>query len=208
MNKTYSVVEVFASVQGEGFHVGTPAVFVRFAGCNLRCAMQRGPKSPGGFECDTDWRRGVSMTASQLMRKIKQAAAGIQFVVITGGEPGLQLDQLLVDSLHAEGFRIAIETNGTVALPTGIDWIAMSPKRTDVPIVLGLVDELRLVCTEGTPWIPTTVSAAHIYISPAFDGNKLDPKNLANALRLLSSETFSGADARLSIQLHKLLGVK
>lgn len=133
----YHIAEIFASLQGEGRHSGMAAVFVRLAGCNLRCSF-----------CDTDFSAKESLSLDELVVRIKEFS--LPNVILTGGEPGLQVDADLVERLHAEGLRIHVETNGSYALPGGIDWITCSPKTTDVArIGLEKADEVKLVFVWG-----------------------------------------------------------
>lgn len=115
MEKKYPVNEIFYSLQGEGFHAGKAAIFVRFSGCNLKCPF-----------CDTDHREYTLMNASEIVEKVKAFPAPL--LVLTGGEPSLYVDDNLIDALHAAGKFLSIETNGTNPLPEGIDWITFSPK--------------------------------------------------------------------------------
>ena len=134
----YSVKELFYTLQGEGANAGTPAVFCRFAGCNLWSGREEDRASAACRFCDTQFvgtdgqGGGKFESADALARAILGAwpadDAKHRFVVLTGGEPALQADAALVDALHAQGFRVAIETNGTLALPPGLDWICVSPK--------------------------------------------------------------------------------
>ncbi len=143
--KKYKIKEIFFSIQGEGFHTGRPAVFCRFSGCNLRCPF-----------CDTDSLgtdgvRGGEYRLEDLVDiivslwpKSEKKFIGEPFVVLTGGEPALQLDSDLIHSLHQNGFLCAIETNGTLVLPKGLDWVCVSPKaKTELKVTKG--DELKLV---------------------------------------------------------------
>src|SRR5688572_24772922 len=139
----YSVKEIFYTLQGEGAQMGRPAVFCRFAGCNLWSGREVDRASAICRFCDTDF-VGMDGTgggrferAEDLARAIANEwpGGGLPFVVCTGGEPLLQLDALLVDALHTAGFEIAIETNGTIAPPPGIDWICVSPK-ANAPLVV------------------------------------------------------------------------
>src|SRR5258707_498307 len=122
MSDKYMVSEVFYSLQGEGHRAGSANVFIRFSGCNLRCDMEVGPLSPGGFACDTEFVSGISMTGPQLINAVKKAKGDARcgWVICTGGEPLLQLNDALISLLHREGFRIAIETNGTQPIPESI----------------------------------------------------------------------------------------
>lgn len=133
----YKVNDIFSSLQGEGHHTGRAATFVRFAGCNLRCPF-----------CDTDFTLYREMSAEEIVESVKQYTT--RFVVLTGGEPSLQIDDALVAALHEAGFYIAVETNGTRLLPEGIDWVTVSPKQplttTPLPqIESGRVNEIKVV---------------------------------------------------------------
>lgn len=127
---TYKVNEIFYSLQGEGFHTGVPAVFLRFSGCNLKCPF-----------CDTLHADGREMDADEIVRLISSYPS--RHVVITGGEPAMQLDAALVDRLHENGWFVQVETNGTLPLPGNVDWVTCSPK-TD-RIACGRVDEIKLL---------------------------------------------------------------
>ena len=133
----YKVNDIFSSLQGAGHHTGRAATFVRFAGCNLRCPF-----------CDTDFTHYREMSAEEIVESVKQYTT--RFVVLTGGEPSLQIDDALVAALHEAGFYIAVETNGTRLLPEGIDWVTVSPKQplttTPLPqIESGRVNEIKVV---------------------------------------------------------------
>lgn len=133
----YKVNDIFSSLQGEGHHTGRAATFVRFAGCNLRCSF-----------CDTDFTHYREMSAEEIVESVKQYTT--RFVVLTGGEPSLQVDDTLVAALHGAGFYIAVETNGTRLLPESIDWVTVSPKQplttTSLPqIESGRVNEIKVV---------------------------------------------------------------
>ena len=124
--------EIFYSLQGEGFHTGTPAVFVRFSGCNLKCSF-----------CDTRHEEGILMSDEEILRAISAFPSNV--VILTGGEPSLWIDQAFIDLLHRAGKYICIETNGTKPLPKGIDWVTCSPKGT--PLQLTHIDEVKVVYT-------------------------------------------------------------
>ena len=159
----YYVKEIFYSIQGEGYHSGRPAVFCRFSGCNLWSGKEKDRKnSPCPF-CDTDFTGtdgpggGEYSTAHDLVSQISRlwpspaADSGRPFVVCTGGEPLLQLDAGLIAGLHKEGFEIAVETNGTIAAPEGIDWICVSPK-ADAPVVQRQGQAHRCSCPATIGW--------------------------------------------------------
>ena len=121
--KTYAVNEIFYSLQGEGVRAGEPSLFVRFAGCNLACKVET-----HGFDCDTEFVSSRKLAAAEIIHELHALSSTCKWVILTGGEPGLQVDQELIGALHSEGFQLAIETNGSIKLPDGIDWIAVSPK--------------------------------------------------------------------------------
>ena len=132
MNGTYKVNEIFYSLQGEGYHTGRPATFVRLSGCNRRCPF-----------CDTDHAAYTELTAQEIAERVAQYPT--RHIVLTGGEPGLQVDAELISALHAVGAFIQIETNGTVALPDGIDWVTCSPKDGARAYAMRRVNELKIV---------------------------------------------------------------
>ena len=133
----YRVNEIFYSLQGEGRHTGRVAVFVRFSGCNLSCPF-----------CDTEFDAHTQMTADDIIRTVSQWG-DCGFVVLTGGEPSLQIDDALIDALHLAGFYVAVETNGTHTLPAAVDWVTWSPKDLfdkNVPTLsLKKIDEIKVV---------------------------------------------------------------
>ena len=152
---TYAVKEIFYTLQGEGFHSGRPAVFLRFAGCNLWTGREDDRAAAVCKFCDTDFLGigpdgGKFATAEALADAVaarwpaRGDGGSRRFVVCTGGEPLLQLDTDAIDALHARGFAVAVETNGTQPAPRGLDWICVSPK-ADAPLVLTAGDELKLV---------------------------------------------------------------
>jgi len=137
MEKTYRINEIFYSLQGEGRHTGRAAVFVRFSGCNLKCPF-----------CDTDFRAYQEMTADAIVKKVCEWK-DCGFVVLTGGEPSLQVDEKLVSALHERGFYVAMETNGTNPVPDAIDWVTLSPKNCFVKhspaLAINKIDEVKVV---------------------------------------------------------------
>ena len=185
----YHVNEIFYSLQGEGLNTGRAAVFVRFSGCNLACAF-----------CDTDHRRSTDMTVEDIVREASAFPA--RFVVLTGGEPALQVDKALVDALHEAGFTIAIETNGTRPLPEGIDWVTLSPKSTFV--LLTRCNELKVVFTSPT-FVPSKsgIRADHHFLQPCDTGDaKLNQAILQAAINYVQAHP----QWRLSLQTHKMAG--
>ena len=188
------VREIFYSLQGEGRFTGHAAVFIRLSGCNLRCPF-----------CDTDHVSGArEMTEEEIV--VRASAFEGRHAVITGGEPALQLTASLVDRLHEAGFFVQAETNGTIPLPPGVDWITCSPK--DAPVVYSRVDELKLL------FHPDTVEAdiarlAHIAaevrsLQPCDTG---DPETNAAATAACVAYIKSHPGWRLSLQTHKLISI-
>ncbi len=196
--RTYRVNEIFYSLQGEGVRAGTAALFLRLAGCNLHCTQ-----ATHGFDCDTDWRTGRPMTAGQIVQALRAASADCSWVVLTGGEPGLQADAALIEALHAAGLRLAVETNGTVALPPGFDWITVSPKVPEEQLAQRSADEVKYVMSAGMPLPQSTVRADHYLLSPAFRGGRIDPDALAWCIRLVREHPRW----RLSCQLHRFWNI-
>lgn len=196
---SYTVNEIFYSLQGEGVRAGEASVFVRFAGCNLRCSMEPGPLSPGGWDCDTDHEHGKKMSIGELFETCETEGNGCRWVVLTGGEPALQLDHLLLEVLRTR-FHIAIETNGTIELPSwGLDWITVSPKQTERRIVVEYADEVKYVMAAGQELPLATVRARHKLLSPAARGAEVDPA----ALGWCICKVKENPGWRLSVQQHK-----
>jgi 7-carboxy-7-deazaguanine synthase len=203
--RQYVINDIFASPQGEGVRAGTPNLFVRFAGCNLACDVAEGPRSPGGFPCDTEFVSGMPMTAEALAVRCREVAPQLDWIILTGGEPALQLDLALVATLKAAGYQLAIETNGTVNIDAlGLDWVCVSPKVAEHALQQRTADEVKYVrnCGQGIP--KTQVQAKHYVISPAFTGDSLDRTTLAWCLKLV----MDNPPWRLSLQLHKVLHVR
>lgn len=235
-DKTYRVNEVFYSLQGEGVRAGTANVFIRFTGCNLACAKEPGDKSPGGFDCDTEFASGRAVTLDQLAdwvetqveistNTVRTPGKHYQgWLILTGGEPGLQVDMAFIDYWHRRGCKMAIETNGTVLLPhhkckrpergadmwapirsdIPLDWITCSPKVAEHAIACKVADEVKYVRGYGQAIPKTVVVADHYLISPAFDGAQVHPKTLQWCSNLcLMNPTW-----RLSVQQHKAMQVR
>jgi 7-carboxy-7-deazaguanine synthase (Cx14CxxC type) len=209
----YSVKEIFYTLQGEGANTGRPAVFCRFAGCNLWTGRESDRLDATCQFCDTDFvgtdgpGGGKFLDAASLARAVAAAwpddvSEGRRFVVCTGGEPLLQLDPALLDALHAEGFEVAVETNGTVAPPPGIDWLCVSPK-AGASLVVREGNELKLVYPQdgAEPERFEALGFHHFFLQP-MDGAARDA-NTAAALRYC----LAHPRWRLSLQTHKLLGI-
>ena len=216
----YTVKELFPTLQGEGAHTGRAAVFCRFAGCNLWSGREEDRSSAVCQFCDTDFigsdgiGGGKFETAEQLADAITEAwvstSAGPQqrYVVFTGGEPLLQLDAALINALHARSFTLAIETNGTIPVPNGIDWICVSPKAGSTLVVLQ-ADEIKLVipqvghsALEGLLSRFEGMDYRHRFLQP-MDGLHLK-ENTALAVGLCQKRPLW----RLSVQAHKLIGIR
>ncbi|MBR1516855.1 MAG: radical SAM protein [Bacteroidales bacterium] len=188
----YRINEIFYSLQGEGANTGTPAVFIRFSGCNLRCPF-----------CDTDFEDYRPMSVADILDAI--APYPSRFAVLTGGEPSLQVDTLLVEVLHSRGYRIAVETNGTHLLPPGIDWVTLSPK-SDATLAIHEADELKVVYTgQNVEHYYQSIKVRHYFLQPCsqtVDGSRTDnaPAVIDYCLR--------HPHWRLSLQVHKLLNIQ
>ena len=206
----YKIKEIYYTIQGEGFHAGRPAVFCRFSGCNLWSGREADRDKAICTFCDTnfwgtDGVNGGKYSALQLATKIKSLWPVDHenlFVVCTGGEPGLQMDDTLINVFHEHGFEIAIETNGTVELPGGIDWICVSPKAdTDILITTG--DELKLVYPqlENIPSDYLHLNFDHFYLQP------LDDQLRIENIRKTIDYCLAHPQWKLSIQTHKYLGI-
>ena len=208
---TYSVKEIFLTLQGEGGQAGRPAVFCRFAGCNLWNGREIDRSAAVCSFCDTDFvgtdgeGGGKFETPQALADAVAAAWRGGEaqrLVVCTGGEPLLQLDTALIAALHAKGFEIAIETNGTIAAPEGIDWICVSPK-SDAPLAQTRGQELKLVYPQqkADPARFEGLGFERFYLQP-MDG----PDRAANTQAAVAY-CLSHPRWRLSVQTHKYLGL-
>jgi 7-carboxy-7-deazaguanine synthase len=208
----YAVKEIFYTLQGEGAHTGRPAVFCRFAGCNLWTGREADRASAVCRFCDTDFVGtdgpgggkfpGADSLASAVAAAWPPGEAGRRFVVCTGGEPLLQLDSALLDAFHAEDFEVAVETNGTVEPPPGIDWLCVSPK-AEAPLLVRRGDELKLVYPQdgADPSGFEALEFDQFFLQP-MDGPAREA-NTAAALRYC----LEHPRWRLSLQTHKLLGI-
>lgn len=217
----YRVNEIFYTLQAEGAHSGIPAVFIRFSGCNLRCPW-----------CDTEFTAHTDMTAAEIVSEALTLYdipnERRRMVVLTGGEPSLQVDKPLIDALHAAGFYICIETNGTCPLPDGIDWITCSPKIEAYPhpslkggaiprLALHRVNEVKVVFTgtydpeiwrgqlEAEHWMLQPLRFTGEWLIENHDSGEDDRNdNLHDTVRYILSHPFW----RLSVQLHKIAGIR
>jgi organic radical activating enzyme len=216
----YKVNEIFYTLQGEGAHMGIPAVFVRFSGCNLHCPW-----------CDTEFTESKPMSTEDIIAEIQDLYDTPndrrKMVVLTGGEPSLQVDKPLIEALHAAGFYICIETNGTRALPEGIDWITCSPKVESLdtplrhavhPLALKRVNEVKVVFTgtydpevwrgqlEAEHWMlqPLRYTGEWLMMSGIDEWEDDRNDNLPETVRYILSHPFW----RLSVQIHKIAGLR
>ena len=207
----YSVKEIYYTLQGEGYHTGRPAVFIRFSGCNLWTGHEKDRSGAICNWCDTDFVgtngiNGGKFSAEEITNIINSLWKGnVQtepYVICTGGEPLLQMDESLIKAIHKAGFEIGLETNGTMIPPDGIDWICVSPK-ANADLVLKNGNELKVVYPQCgmNPRIHEKLKFDHFYIQP-MDG--IDQKN-----NIRRSEKFvlNHPKWKLSLQTHKILGI-
>jgi 7-carboxy-7-deazaguanine synthase len=207
----YKVKEIYYTLQGEGAHTGRPAVFLRFTGCNLWSGREEDRQNAICTFCDTDFvgmdgTNGGRYTADELAQCLFELwpdNAGNKYVVCTGGEPLLQLDELLIDALHQGGFEIGIETNGTLPVPSGVDWICVSPKaQTDIVVKKG--NELKLVVRQENvePEQFHHLGFDHFFLQP-MDGPEREAHTKWAIEYCLRNPLW-----RLSLQTHKLTGIR
>lgn len=187
------LAEIFYSIQGEGAFTGTPAVFVRLAGCNLSCDF-----------CDTDYSLKFFASVDQVIARVREAGGDCPMVILTGGEPLAQSESLaLIDALRRDGRRVHIESNGTIytELPSDV-WLCVSPKERVDTRMIARANELKLIVDERVPeeWIAQANDTQAVLLQP--EGNK--PKNVALALDFIKAHPRR---LRLSLQTHKLIGV-
>lgn len=175
--------EIFYSLQGEGFHTGTPAVFIRFSGCNLTCDF-----------CDTRHEEGVFMTDEEIVRKV--CAYPARTVILTGGEPSLWIDDHLIDLLHEADKYVCVETNGTRQLPDTIDWVTCSPKEGS-PVVLKKTDEIKVVYTGQDVSAYLAIPTTHHFLQPC------SCRNTKEVVEYI----LHHPEWRLSLQTHKLIEI-
>ena len=185
--------DILYSLQGEGHNTGRAAVFVRFAGCNLRCSF-----------CDTEFDTFREMTDEEIMAEIMQYPA--RFVVLTGGEPTLQVDEAFVDLLHQNGFEVAMESNGTLPAPQNLDWLTVSPKSLQGAGDMRKPDELKVVYDEDTdPNAFLLPQNTLLYLQPCDTG---DAERNAAIIQRCIDYIKEHPEWRLSLQTHKLVGFK
>ncbi len=223
--KVYSVKSIFLTTQGEGFHLGKPAVFLRFVGCNMWSGYEKDRINDSKKNnaicplfCDTDFTKenSLKLSADEIVKKCIEASKGVRFIVITGGEPLLQLDSILIQKLKENNFYISIETNGSVSLSNLInqnslpDWIACSPKNKDL-INIEYIDELKLVYPTYSPKdfnslvekVKIHSNQKQLWLQPE-DGPKYnESKNACVEYAIKSLGVW-----RTGIQAHKIWGVE
>ena len=211
MAASYAVKELFKTLQGEGGQAGRVAVFCRFTGCNLWSGLERDRASAVCQFCDTDF-VGMDGTGGGRFRDAGQLAHAIaamwgaaherRYVVFTGGEPLLQLDAALIEAVHRQSFEIAVETNGTIAAPAGIDWICVSPK-AGAPLVQLSGQELKLVFPQRGPEPVRyeSLDFQHFFLQP-MDGPDRARNTAAAIAHCLANPRW-----RISLQTHKLMGI-
>lgn len=191
------VNEIFYSLQGEGFYVGVPSVFIRLSGCNLQCSF-----------CDTTHQSFTDMSESEIADVVAQYPA--QHVVITGGEPSLQLTASLIELLHSLGKEVAIETNGTHFLPENVDWITLSPKdafitSASAKVVLKHCNEMKVVFTGNDLPNYDDIACDHFFLQPCDVGDEGKNKEIVEAT---IAYCLQHPKWRLSLQTHKLVGIR
>ena len=194
----YPINEIFCSLQGEGEKTGTVSVFIRMSGCNLRCAF-----------CDTDHQSHTMMSAPEIVEQVMRYP-GAPLIVLTGGEPALHVDNALIQALKLTGKTIAIETNGTLPLPDGIDWVTLSPKTAfqggeALPCIITSCDELKVVYTGQNLNQYDQIKAQQRFLQPCYVD---DPKQRLLGLQATVKAVLDNPKWRLSLQTHKLLGIR
>lgn len=200
MSKTYKVNEIFYSLQGEGYHAGTPAVFIRFSGCNLHCPW-----------CDTLHQKGERITAEEIIRRSLDVLGGSDpgLVVLTGGEPTLQVDEALAKALRLEFPIVAIETNGTRPVPPSINFITVSPKVDFVEgpdLVLDQASEVKVVYTgneDPSKWLDA-IHAVHYFLQPCDTKDEGTVRSIQSCVEYCKRHP----EWRLSLQTQKILNIR
>ena len=207
----YTIKEIYYTLQGEGYHTGRPAIFIRFSGCNLWSGQEKDRKKAICNWCDTDFlgtngTNGGKYSAKNIKKKILDLwplnVESLPYVILTGGEPLLQIDDKLVRNIHDAGFEIGLETNGTLNPPDGIDWICVSPKaNTDLILLKG--NELKVVYPQSgiNPRIYEKLQFEHFFIQP-MDGTDQQKTTKKSKDFVMKNPVW-----KLSIQTHKILGI-
>ncbi len=194
----YPVNEIFYSLQGEGFNTGTASVFVRLSGCNLRCAF-----------CDTNHQPHTMMSLPEIVDEVMRYPSA-PLIVLTGGEPALHIDDKLIKALKMTGKTIAIETNGTLPLPEGIDWVTLSPKTAfqggnSLSCVLTSCNELKVVYTGQDLSQYDSIEAQHRFLQPCYVD---DPEQCREGLDATVKAVLNNPKWRLSLQTHRIIGIR
>ena len=207
----YAIKEIYYTIQGEGFHTGRPAVFCRFSGCNLWSGREEDRSKAICQFCDTnfwgtDGENGGKYNVNELVALIKSLYPPDQpnpYVVCTGGEPALQVDELLVQTLHDENFEVGIETNGTQKIPESIDWVCMSPKaNTDIIVYKG--HEIKIIVPQIgiDPKNFENLNFKHFYIQA------MESEHWDDNIKFATDYVMTNPKWRLSVQTHKYIGIK
>lgn len=218
-SKTYRVKEIFYSLQGEGAQTGRPSIFCRFSKCNLWNGREDSRADAVCNFCDTDFvgtngQNGGTFSCDELTSFLSSMwpsnSSTPPYIVFTGGEPALQLDEALVEACHTCGFEVAIETNGTLPLPAGIDWICLSPKgKSDV--ILDTCNELKLVYpqADALPERFEHVQAQHYYLQPMANpgDNEISTSVTRDRVKATINYCLTHPHWKLSLQTHKWLGI-
>lgn len=194
----WKINEIFYSIQGEGYHTGTPAVFIRFSGCNLKCSF-----------CDTKHQDGKNMSLYEIINEIKKYP-NARMVILTGGEPSLFINQAIIDAIKRAGMYIAIETNGTYKLPDGIDWITLSPKSSftggdSAPLVIDKCNELKVVYLGQDLKQYSHIQADYRFLQPCYCDNE-DIRQYT--MRSCLNAVLNSQDWRLSLQTQRILNIR
>lgn len=207
----YKIKEIYYTLQGEGAHTGRPAVFLRFTGCNLWSGREEDRSEAVCQFCDTefvgmDGPAGGKYSAEELAEQINSIwpeNSDYKYVVCTGGEPLLQLNEALIDAFHRKHFTVAVETNGTIPLPSGLDWVCMSPK-ANTELVVKTGNELKLVVQQNSikPEDFETWKFEHFFLQP------MDGPELREHTQWASQYCLDHPKWKLSVQTHKVLGIK
>lgn len=197
--KKYKINEIFYSLQGEGVWTGCAAIFIRFSLCNLRCPF-----------CDTDFSKFTELSASEIVAKLKEINCEFRFIVLTGGEPTLQVDSELIEVLHKEGYYLSIETNGTHEIPKGIDWVTCSPKTAYIAkdkarVRIKEASEVKVVF-DGQHEVSTYgIHAPNLFLQPCDVG---DEERNEEILNHCLAYILEHPEWRLSLQSQKIIGVR
>jgi 7-carboxy-7-deazaguanine synthase (Cx14CxxC type) len=209
-NKTYKIKEIFYSIQGEGFNSGTPAVFIRFSGCNLWTGIENDRSKAICKFCDTDFvgtdgDNGGLYTSESLLAMLNSLTkeSSCRFMIFTGGEPLLQLDEELINHLKNFNYFISVESNGTIKAPSGIDWLTISPK-SGAKLIQKSGNEIKIVFPQidMNPKDYEKMDFSHFYIQPKFDEDH--EMNIRHSLDFC----LKNPKWKLSLQTHKYLGIK